>query len=375
MAVAATFGSHAVVSGTLGPWMPRIKAQCGLEASGLGIALAGFATGMVLGTRLAAPLLARASGRAVVRVAVPVLAATLALLPLASGLGGLTSVFIGLGVTGGLLDVAMNAEAVAVERRFGRPVLATMHGVWSVAALAGAGVASMGLAAGLPLAIHVPAVAALLLVASAPVLAWLPPSSGVDGGAREEGPARAARGRAALLCAVGAASFLGEGVVFEWSAVYLRESVGAGAGLAGLGVVAFSGGMTASRLVGDRLTTRLAPDVSVRAGAALAAVSLAAALAVGSAGAAVVGFAVAGVGLGPIVPIVFRAAGELRLAGGKSALDVVVTAGYVGSITGPLAVGLLASAVGLHIALAVPVVACLVVLAAAGPALAQPRRA
>jgi len=364
--VAATFATHAIISATLGPWMPRLKAQCGLDASGLGLALAGFAAGMVAGTRVAGPVLARASGRAVVRCAVPLLAATLALLPAAHGLAALTAIFTGLGLAGGLLDVAMNTEAVAVEHRFNRPVMSAMHGTWSVSGLAGAALASAGVAAGLPPTIHLPAIAAILIAASYPLLSWLPAKPAERSETNQPAEATApTTSRAALLCLIGAAAFLGEGVVLEWSAIYLREEVGAQAGIAGLGVVAFSAGMTATRFTGDRLSARIEPRKLARAGASLAAIALAAALLDGGTAAAMAAFAVAGAGLGPIVPLAFRAAGDLSLARGRSALGVVVTASYIGSIAGPLAVGFLAAELGLRAAFAVPVITCAAIATAA----------
>ncbi|MGH2591649.1 MAG: hypothetical protein ACRDGW_12740, partial [Actinomycetota bacterium] len=65
VAVTATFAAHAVVAGSLGPWIPRLKADSNLDAGGLGIALSGFAAGLVLGTRLAGPAVRRAGGRSV----------------------------------------------------------------------------------------------------------------------------------------------------------------------------------------------------------------------------------------------------------------------------------------------------------------------
>jgi fucose permease len=368
-AVSAAFAAHAFASGTLGPWIPRLKEAAGLDASGLGVALTGFAAGLVLGTRAAGPAMRRAGGRRVVRAGVPALAAALALLPLARGLVSLVALFALLGLAGGLLDVAMNAEAVAVERRSSRRIMSAMHGVWSVSMLAGAAIASGGLAAGVPLALHLPGVAALTAAAALPFLAGLPappPAEDSPGGPAARWPI----GRVLLVCLIAACSFLGEGVAAEWSAVYLRESVGAGAGAAGLGVVAFSAGMTASRFAGDRLVGRLGSRRLARAGASCAAIALAGALAAGGAAPAVAAFAVVGVGLGPIVPIAFRAAGAARLgrAGGEepSALGLAVTSGYLGSILGPLLVGFLADQVGLGAALAVPAAACAVAAAAAG---------
>ncbi|HEV2951430.1 MAG TPA: hypothetical protein VGZ51_04950 [Actinomycetota bacterium] len=131
--VTTAFAAHAVLSGLLGPWIPSIKAQAGLDASGLGIALTGFAVGLLAGTRVADPAVRRWGGRRVVRGGIPAMGLGFALLPAAGGLASLTLLFLGIGLLAGLIDVAMNIEAVAVERRFERRVMSAIHGTWSAA--------------------------------------------------------------------------------------------------------------------------------------------------------------------------------------------------------------------------------------------------
>ncbi|HEX6263894.1 MAG TPA: hypothetical protein VF036_01285, partial [Actinomycetota bacterium] len=93
--VTAAFAAHAVLSGLLGPWVPRIKAQAGLDASGLGIALTGFAIGLLAGTRVADPAIRRWGGRRVVRGGIPMMGVGFALLPWAGTLPSLTLLFFG----------------------------------------------------------------------------------------------------------------------------------------------------------------------------------------------------------------------------------------------------------------------------------------
>ena len=127
-AVTATFAAHALVAGSVGPWIPRLKAESSLDSAGLGLALTGYAVGLVLGTRLAGPALRWAGGRRVVRVGIPLFAVTLAALPFAEGLTALAGAFAALGIASGVLDVAMNTEVVAVEQRFDRRIMSMMHG-------------------------------------------------------------------------------------------------------------------------------------------------------------------------------------------------------------------------------------------------------
>jgi MFS family permease len=368
-AVTAAFASHAVVAGLLGPWMPELKDRTGIDASGLGFALAGYAAGLFVGTRLAGPAVRRLGGRPVVRAGLPTLAAAAAALPLAGDLAALTGIFVAIGLGSGLVDVAMNIEAVEVERRFGRRVMTAIHGVWSVSLFVGAGISSAGVALGVPIAVHLPVVCAAVVLASIPLLRWLPPPRVAEGA---EGPvATRSRGSRAvvLLGLIAGCSFLLEGIAMEWSAVYLRDAVGATGGVVGLAVVAFSASMATTRFVGDRVVARLGQPLVVRAGAAIAVASLAVMLLVPGVPVTVGAFALTGLGMGPVVPLAFRSAGRIGLAAGRSALPGVVTAGYAGSIVGPALVGPLADAFGLRVGFLVPLVAC-VVVAVAAPATA-----
>jgi predicted MFS family arabinose efflux permease len=156
MAVTAAFAAHALLSGLVGPWIPRLQARSGIDPAGLGVALSCFAVGLLLGTRLSGPTIRREGGRTVVRGGIPLLGAAFALLPLANSLVSLAAVFLAIGLLAGVVDVAMNIEAVAVERRFGRRVMTAIHGTWSVSVFVGAGIASLGIAAGIPISLHLP---------------------------------------------------------------------------------------------------------------------------------------------------------------------------------------------------------------------------
>jgi MFS family permease len=369
--VSTAFAAHAVLSGLLGPWIPTIKAQAGLDASGLGIALTGFAAGLLAGTRVADPLVRRWGGRRVVRGGIPAMGVGFALLPLAGDLASLTLLFLGIGLLAGLIDVAMNIEAVAVERRFERRVMSAIHGTWSVALFVGAALASAGIAAGMSIGIHIPISAALVVAVSGVFLRWLPDAGepaeeARTGRADDPNIGRTGPTSVLLLCLVAAGSFLVEGIAVEWSAVFLRESVGADPGAAGLGVVAFSAGMAASRFVGDRLVARFGQSTVARVGASSAFVALGAMLIVPDVVPSIAAFGIVGLGLGPVVPLAFRTAGRTRRPGHASALPLVVTAGYSGSIVGPLLVGFIADLATLRIAFLVPVVACAVSALAAG---------
>jgi MFS family permease len=355
--VAAVFFVHAAISGTLAPRIPAIKANLGLGNGELGAALTAFAVALFAGTRVAARLVDRFGSRRVIRVGLPLFAFSLLGPGLAGDLATLAGALVPLGIAAGLLDVTMNAQAVEVERGYGRPIMSGLHGFWSVGILAASGVASGVAAAGIGVDVHLSAAGGLLAV-----LALLAPLGLLPGRATAPPAARSLRVPTAVavlaLGAVAFCSFLGEGAAADWSGVYVREDVGSGQGLAAFAFTAFAIGMVLARFLADRLSARVGPVAVVRAGGLLAGLGLTLGLAIAEVPAALVAFALLGLGLAPVVPTAFSAAGNL--GSGTRALGWVVTMGYVGSVLGPAAIGLVAHGAGLRIGLAIPAALALV---------------
>ncbi|HWC70237.1 MAG TPA: MFS transporter [Actinomycetota bacterium] len=365
--IVAAFAVHATVSGSLGPRLPAIKAQAGLSDAALGSALVGFAAGLFVGTRLASWPIRRFGSRATLRIGIPVFAVSLIGPALARDLASLTLALVVMSLAAGLLDVAMNANAVVVERSAGTPIMSGIHGVWSagllVASIVAAGSAALGMG---PLPQFV-VVAAVLVPLSVPLLRGLI-------GDREDAPTEAVpRSRRRVpwtsvlpLGAIGFCSFLGEGAMHDWSALYLREPLRTSQAIAALGFTGFALGMTVSRFLADRWSTRFGPVALVRAGGLVAAVALAVGLLVPQPAVAIAGFTVLGAGLAPVVPTVFSAAGNLGHGSGATALGWVVTISYLGGILGPGLIGFISGSLGLRAALSLPVVLASVIVALAG---------
>jgi fucose permease len=375
-AVVGAFALHAAVSGSLGPRLPAIKARSHVSDPGLGIALVGFAAGLFAGTRLAAWPVRRFGSRAALRIGVPIFAASLIGPAIARDLATLTIALMVMGLASGLLDVAMNANAVAVERNVGRPIMSGIHGVWSAGLLAASGAAVMAAALDTSPLAHFGVVAAVIAAASVPALGSLlgPAAERAAGDATSDGGRDSIDWRAVLpLGVIGFCSFLGEGAMHDWSAVYLRETLGATSAVAALGFTGFALGMTCSRLVADGLIVRFGPRRVVRTGGLVAGFGLVAALAVRAPAAGIGGFTVLGAALAPVVPTVFSAAGNLRA--GPAALGWVVTISYVGGILGPALIGFTARATGLGVALGIPAALAIAIAGLASRVAAAPQGA
>jgi predicted MFS family arabinose efflux permease len=367
-----------LVYGTiLGTWtarIPAVKQRLGLSDGQLSIGLLAFAAGAIVGMQAAGPLVDRLrSGR----VMIPAAAADGALLVLpaiAFDLPVLAVCLFAFGAVHGTLNVAMNVNAVEVQRAWGGPIISSCHAVYSAGGFLGAGIGGLFAYAGASAGVTFLCVAAVAVAVAAWAATWALPA--------ELAPLPEPQGRAGGAGTLSAVLFLGvlvfcclvgEGAAADWSAVYLRDDLGSAAGFAAAAYAAFSVAMMAGRLAGDRLTARLGPVRLVRACGVLAACGLAAALLIGRPVAGVAGFACLGAGLSCIAPQVFAAAGSRDPARAGQAIGRVAGLGFLGFVVGPVVIGAAAEGSGLPRALLIPAALALFV-AAAAPAL-RPRRA
>ena len=159
---------------------------------------------------------------------------------------------------------------------------------------------------------------------------------------------------------------VGEGSAGDWSAVYLHANLGTSAGVAASALGAFSVTMAAGRVAGDRLAARFGPVRLIRASGLVAGLGLAAGLLTGTPAAAIAGFALLGLGLAGIFPQIVSAAARLDPEQAGRNIGRIAAVAYSGLLTGPVAIGAIASGVGLRDALLVPAALALFVTAVAG---------
>jgi fucose permease len=366
--------------------VPSAKSQVHLSDGTLGVALLAVPVGLVLGAALAERLVDRVGSRVLCRIC-GVGSCVAVLTPgLAHTLPELMAGLFVIGVVGGTLDVAQNAQGVRVEAAYARPVMTSMHAFYSLGAilgsLAGGGLAWAGVAL-LPSLAAVGVVGALIDGTAGPwLLAGKPSpvahevnlseSSGVpsDTGVTEDSPDARRRVRRLVLAlgVLGVCGLVGEGAAGDWSAVYLKDNLGTSAGFAALGFAAFSVTMTLGRGVGDRLIRRFGVVSVIRVCGLIATAGLALALATPVPAVAIAGFTAFGAGLSIVVPQVFAAGGRADPFRPGSGLARVVGLGYTGMAAGPAIIGLVANNIGLRLALLIPL-ALAAWIAVAAPAL------
>ncbi|HEY1084965.1 MAG TPA: MFS transporter [Prosthecobacter sp.] len=377
-AVSALFFMNGALFATWVSRIPAIQQGLGMSHGFLGLALLGMAGGALI----AMPLAGRASScygsHRVCQVSATLYSLMLPLLALAPDKVTFMLALAAFGASHGALDVAMNAQAVLVEKQYDRPVMASFHALFSLGGLAGAGMGA-GFAAleAMPLLHYM--LAALLLGCGGGLVVFH--HLHVEHpGEMQAGPENAAKASSGIswrqrkrLLVLGVVAFcvmIGEGAMADWSAVFLRDVVQASEGTAAAGYAAFSIAMALGRFAGDGLAAWLGPVLLVRCSGVLAVAGMGLALGAGSPVLALVGFAAVGAGFATVVPQVFSAAGSTPDVRPGPAVAAVVSLGYLGFLLGPPVIGLLAEGLGLRPALGVILLTSflLVVLAASvGP--------
>ena len=277
-AVTAIFLLNGLIFGAWAARIPAVRDRVGLSDGELGIVLACAAVGSILAMPIAGGRAARIGSRRATRGAFALVCLATGLIALAPNLPVLCALAFFYGASMGSLDVTMNAHGVAVERRYGRAILASFHAAFSIGGLAGAALGALAAAVGLDVRVQL----AIVAVASAAIgLTWSRRFLAADEDAMEDRAEPVFVRPPRKLLALGALAFaclLIEGASADWSAVYLRDDLGTTAAVAAIGFTAFSVTMTFGRIFGDRLVDRFGPEAIVRAGGSIAAIGFGLAL-------------------------------------------------------------------------------------------------
>ena len=354
--IASIFFLNGFVFAAWVPHIPELMDRHGLSAGQLGSVLLAMAAGAMCALPFAGGVAGRFGSRA---VTIFCAVAFCLVLPLPVLVPSATLAALALFVFGGLnamLDVAMNAQGAELEMRMQRPIMSSLHGAFSLGGLAGAGSTAALLEAGMSSIAHVLCVAALSTLAVSIAARGLLPTSARRTHIRPKLvlPSRALLGAGRTYFA----ALLIEGAMADWSAVYLQHEVGMDAGAAGLGFAAFSLTMAACRFAGDAITHRFGAVPLVRFSAMTALCGLLIALLIRYPWPALIGFALVGIGMANLIPILFGSAARSRPSDPGAGIAAVATTGYLGFLAGPPIIGWLADYVGLTFALGVLVVLC-----------------
>ncbi|SPJ32091.1 MFS transporter [Kushneria phyllosphaerae] len=346
--------------------IPDIRTLLDLSQSQLGALLLCPVVGSLCLTLLSNYLNTRFGSRRITRVAACAIVVSLVLIGAAVSMLTLGLALVVFGAGMGLLNIAMNDQAATLERRYRRSIMSSFHGLFSLGGMAGSLIGGALATLGLTPRWHLLLVAGLLMVGiliSHRHLLAPPPRAERPVGALFVRP----KGRVWLLGIIAAAVVFIEGSMADWSALFLTE-LGASRGHAALGLAVFTGTMAVGRLLGDRWLDRVGAIRALEAGSALALFGLGLAIVAASPTAALLGFALAGIGMSTLFPCLLSLAGRNRAMSPSGAIASVAMLGYLSMLGGPPMLGFLAEAITLHYAFIALAVAAALAIALARPA-------
>lgn len=341
LSILALFFLNGTLVSSWVPHIPLIQQKLGLSDGELGGALFSMAIGAVLAMSASAAIIDRFSSKNLtiwsaiafcIFMPFPVIASSYLTLLITAFLFGS---FVG------SMDVAMNAQAVIVEKQYDRPIMSSFHGFFSIGGLLGSAIGGLCLAKNFPPAYHVITVSTVLFPALLISFKYLISSKNKKSVTQEKKrftPNRTLIGLSALAFLV----LVAEGSVADWSGVYIKQVIDSGPGFVAAGYAAFSFMMALGRLFGDRFVANIGPVSLTRATSLIAASGLALVLIFPSQFSVIVGFGLVGLGLSNLIPVLFSSAGSIPALSEGRGIAIVATAGYFGFLAGPPIIGVLA---------------------------------
>ncbi len=361
-----------LANGTLfGNWVARIPyvaETLALSKSEIGLALLALGLGALVAMMGTSRLLCHFSSRRLVQVGALGFCAALLLPAFAIGFTSLCGALAVMGAFNGMLDISMNTQGVEYEKRYHRPILSSLHGLWSTGGLLGAATGGWAASHHVALLPHFACAAALALLLKAVILPALMESPLPSAAPSDTSPDAAFATRSGFslaLIGLGAMSFsafMAEGAIADWSALYLRDHLGTSPGLAVAAFGAFCFFMAIVRFTGDWLLTRWSPLRLIATSAAICLGGMLLALASTTPFPAIAGFAITGIGLACIFPTLMSVAARLPGVAAPTGITTVAATGYTGFLLGPAIIGFLAETTTLQLALGIVALLSVVIL-------------
>ncbi|MFK0156292.1 MFS transporter [Streptomyces sp. NPDC090493] len=335
--------------------IPAIKEQTGASAGALGLALLGVSAGAVITMMFTGRLCRRYGSHPVTVVCAVLLSLSVALPPLTHSVPALGAVLLVFGSAYGGINVAFNSAAVDLVRALRRPIMPSFHAAFSLGGMLGSGLGSLiaGVLTPTQHLLSLTAVGLLVtLLAGRTLLRTPPPATPGDDAPRGTSARRRLAGRTRLLVVtfglIALCTAYGEGAMADWSALHLEQDLGAAPGAAAIGYSCFALAMTVGRLSGTKLLEALGQTRTLVFGGTIAAAGMLLGALAPALWAALLGFAITGLGLANLFPVAVERAGTLA---GPDGVAIASTFGYGGMLLGPPAIGFMTDWLSLPTAL------------------------
>ncbi len=336
--------------------LPRIQEQYQADNGTVGLVLLALSCGAVLAMPFTGWIIIKNGSRRITLFSLIMYCALVPFIPLLPDIVALAGLYFIIGTVTGMLDVAMNAQAVMVEQQYKKPIMTSFHALFSIGMAIGAWCGALFADLGFNLSYHFTIVVGLSLIAtfwaSANLIHDRPDPSAKHGGPLFRLPS-------ASLVSIGIIAFccmMGEGAMSEWSVNYMENIALASKALAPISLSAFATAMTIGRIFGDRIRMKLGDKNLIILGGVIAIAGLTMALLFPLPYVAIGGFFLVGLGLSSIVPIVYSIAGNTKDLPPGVGLAMVTTVGYSGFLFGPPIIGFIADWQSLRLALGAVVI-------------------
>ncbi len=344
-----SIGSYFFIAGiTFASWasrIPNIKEKLQLNDAELGGILFALPAGSMVSLPISGWLVSKLGSRTVMLIAAIIYPLLLLLLGSASTTFILTTLLFFFGLLGNMMNISVNTQAVAVEELYGRSIMASFHGIWSMAGFTGAALGTLMISLGFDPLKHFSVIAAVMILLAIFMKFGRMPKDAVVGNqplfVKPD----------VVLLKLGLISFCcmaAEGTMFDWSGIYFQKIVEAPAGLVTLGYSAFMGTMALGRFLGDGLVLRFGRKEILQGSGILIAIGLLIAVFIPTLVFATIGFLLVGFGVSSVVPIVYSQAGKSEKMSPGMALAAVSSIGFFGFFIGPPLIGFIAEAFGLQ---------------------------
>ena len=348
-AVGAMFFVNGFLMGSWAPQIPFMLPRHGISEFALGLLILLFGAGAVAAMTSVGGFIAGRGSREVTAWTACVACIALSLVVFAPNVASAAPALLLMGASTGTMDVAMNANAVELEKRLGRAIMSASHGFWSLGGLIGGAVGGPVIVA-YGVHAHAAATTVLMLVVVAISAPRLINEAAHDADAEVKSKFAWPRSPAILIIGVMALfSMIPEGAVLDWSALYLGKELHSDVRASGFGFALFSGAMALMRFLGDGLRNRFGAVTTMRVSGVIAAGGMLAAGFAPNAALAIAAFGVAGLGIANMVPIAFSAAGNQPGLSPGAGIAPATMLGYSGALAAPSAIGFVAEHIGFRI--------------------------
>jgi len=335
------------------PMVPYAKERLGINDADLGLLLLLLGLGAIIMMPITGILSTKYGSRKIILIGAVVIAAMLPLLMLVTSTYLMAVVMLIFGSGMGMIDAAMNAHGVQVQNAYRKPIMSSLHGLYSVGGLFGALGIGLLMKWGLTPTLAAMGIATLLIIIISTNYKYLFNKETEHHIARKFNTAKTEtksntklwfNSKILFIGAMCFIAFLSEGAVLDWSALFLQAERGVSNEMSGVGYAAFSVAMATMRLFGDRIVSRFNGRIVVIAGSLLAALGLALVIFTPWVVTALLGFVLWGLGAANIVPVFFSEGGRMKNVPATIAIPAITTVGYAGLLAGPAMLGFISNA-------------------------------